>query len=245
METLAAVGLTGLLAYLLYDGKIEAPTGPRKRLCDYYAAGSVFEPVDDALRRGIRVLEVHVYSDEDDQPVVAKKSLSEGYDYVSDNVSFESVCVSIVNDAFPSKDPCVLSIVSHTDKTVTLNKVAYHLNTTVRQHLTNEKDVATVPIDLLANKLILVSGGNVHGTDLEPLINLDWNGSSVRRLTYQQGLYPRDVEELQTFSKEGIVLVAADPDFSPVSVNPYTPVAYRCQWNFYLRGPGGFLERKE
>jgi len=242
MKGLLPALLFAFLAYLLYDTFAEKATIlSRKRLCDYTAAGSVYEDIQGALRRGIRLLEVHVYSDERDQPVVSMVPQSTGRDFTDNNVSFEQVCIDIANDAFPSKDPMILSIVPHTDKSVTMNKVAEHLTTITRRHLTDQKSIQTAPIDSLANKLILVSGGPIHGTALEPLLNLSWSDSGLRRITYQQALHPRDPEDLKRYAENNIVMVAEDPMLKTLTANPNTPLSFGCQWNFFVRDPPGFV----
>lgn len=242
MKGLLPALLFAFLAYLLYDTFAEKATIlSRKRLCDYTAAGSVYEDVQGALRRGIRLLEVHVYSDERDQPVVSMVPQSTGRDFTDNNVSFEQVCIDIANDAFPSKDPMILSIVPHTDKSVTMNKLAEHLTTITRRHLTDQKSIQTAPIDSLANKLILVSGGPIHGTALEPLLNLSWSDSGLRRITYQQALHPRDPEDLKRYAENNIVMVAEDPMLKTLTANPNTPLSFGCQWNFFVRDPPGFV----
>lgn len=246
MKWLLAAILAAVFVYLIYDTFAEKSASgliSRGRLCDYTAAGSVYEDIPSALKRGIRLLEVHVYSDERDQPVVSMVPQNNGWDFTDKNVTFEQVCIDIANDAFPSKDPLVLSIVPHTDKSVTLNKVAEHLMTIVRRHLTYEKNIQTVPIDSLANKLILVSGGTVHGSALEPLLNLSWSNSDVRRLTYQQALHPRDPQELMRFTKDHIVIVAPQPELKTITANPHTPLALGCQWNLFAKGPPGFVAK--
>lgn len=247
MEVLLAVVLLLFIGYLLYDetlGEPMLPPEPRTRLCDYYAAGGVYEPLSDVLARGSRLYEVHVYSDEQDHPVVAKNPLNDGYNYAEDNVSFEQVCVDITNDAFPSKDPFVLSIVLHTDKAVTANECAQHLKTTVRRHLLkSDGGVARMPLDKLANKLILVSGGNVRGTELDPLLNLSWSEEDLRRLSYQQALHPRDEPGLVAFNRDHITLVAPETEVRTVNANPDRPKYLGCQWNLYDKSGGGFVEK--
>ena len=240
--------LVGLLGYLLWDEwktQTIAPT-PSKRLCDYYAAGAVFEDVSTALARGVRLIELYVYSDEQGYPVVAKQPLNDGYDYALDNVSFESCCVALVNDAFPSKYPLILSIVSHTENAVTMNRMAEHLNTTLRRHLIQEtRGIATAPLDGLANRVILVSGGNFVGTELEPLVNLSWSGSDLRRLTYSQTIHSRDQPDLVAYNRDHITLVAPDAVFGKSPVNSETVLAYGCQWSLFPTGrvQSGFVEK--
>jgi hypothetical protein len=244
MKWLLAAVLAAFLVYLIYEQMNgRTPTvGPRKRLCDYTATGSVYEDIPSALKRGIRLLEVHVYSDERDEPVVATTPQTNGRDFADNNVSFEQVCIDIVNDAFPSKDPLILSIVPHTDKSVTLNKVAEHLQSIPRAHLIAATHIADVPIDRFANKLLIVSGG-VRGTELEPLVNLSWDDDDLRRLSYQQALHPRDPAELKQFNTDFISMVVPDPTLTTITANPKDPLAYGCQWNFFVQDPPGFVEK--
>jgi hypothetical protein len=246
MKALLAALLAAVLVYLLYDTWSEAtPLVPRTgRLCDFTVAGAVFEDVPSAIKRGVRLLEVHIYSDERDQPVVATSPQMGGSDVAVDNVSFESVCVDIANDAFPSKDPFILSMVLHTDRTVTINKVAEHLQTIPRKFLSPETHIQTVDISRFANTLLLVSGGAINGTALEPLLNLNWSDPGVRRLTYQQAITPRDPEELKQFTRSGIVLVAPEPQFKTIVGNPGAPLAFGCQWNLFATGPPGFVAKE-
>lgn len=229
METILAIVLFVFLVYLIYDefGEKIGPIQTRRRLADYYAAGSVFEPVNTAIARGVRLMELHIDSDEQDYPIV---SIGEG------KVSLESCLVDITNDAFPSKDPFVLSLVFHTDKTVTMNRVAELLKTIPRKHLTDLENVSQLSLDALANKLILVSGG-CEGTDLHPLINLSWNTTDIRRLTYQQALNPRDPEELQKYNRDHITLVAPEYGFK---TERQTFRLLGCQWNLMDTEGSGF-----
>lgn len=249
MEWLVALALMALILYLVFDdtvGEPMSPVVPRKRLCDYTAAGGVYEDLSTVLGRGSRLYEVHVYSDEQDHPVVAKRPLNDGYDYAEDNVTFEQVCVDLVNDAFPSQDPFILSIVMHTHKAVTANECAQHLKTTLRRHLlTTNAAVARMPIDDLANKLLVVSGGTIRGTELEAMVNLSWMTEDLRRLSYQQALFPRDEAGLLAYNRDHITLVAPETEVRTVNANPDRPKALGCQWNLYDRSGGGFVEKPE
>lgn len=248
MEWLLALVLLVIIAWLITDEELGVPMEvvPRKRLCDYYAPGGVHEPVKDVLERGGRLYEVHVYSDEQDKPVVANHAQNDGYDYASDNTSFEQVCVDLVNDAFPSKDPFVLSIVLHTEKAIVANRVAEHLKTTVRRHLLQTpRDITQIPIDALANKLIVVSGGNVKGTELEPLVNLFWTEMNFRRLSWHEAAHPRDEPDLVAFNKDRITIVAPDAELRMKNAHPSRPKVLGCQWNLFDRSRGGFVEKPE
>lgn len=250
MAWLLALLLLGLLMYLVVDTVLPKRVGApsvmaRKRLCDYYAQGSVFEDVESALARGIRLLEFHVYSDEQDEPVVATKPLQGGYDYAEDSYAFEKACIVLANKAFPSKDPLVLSIVPHTTKVTTLNRVAYHLRHTVHKHFVAEKGIHEKPMDELADKIVIVSGGNIAGTELDELVNLNWDSGHLRRLGYSQAVFPRDQQELVAYNRNAISLVAPDPAFAKLTLNPDTTRFNGCQWNLFPnpRAPAGFVEK--
>jgi len=248
MEQWILIGL--MLLFLLYLVSEELGLTPSevaparmKRLCDYTVAGTVFEDIPTALKRGVRLLELHVFSDERDEPVVATKPFNDGSDIVEENISFEQAMVDITNDAFPSNDPFILSIVPHTDKSFTLNRVAYHISTTVRKHLVDLKDeIVTAPLDMLTNKIVIVSG-NVAGTELEKYTNLSWTNSNLRRLSHHQAVHPRDPEELAEFNRDRITLVAPEMIFKNFKGNPETPIAYGCQWNLFADGPSGFVQK--
>ena len=237
-----AVVLGVVLAYLVYQEvkgtPVLATIASRKRLCDYGATGSVYEDIPTALKRGTRLLEVHVYSDEQDKPVVSTRPMNSGYDFAPDNVSFESVCVDVANDAFPSKDPMILSIVMQTDKSIVAERVVEHIRGTLRRRLIAGPVSATAPIDELADKVVIVAA---RGSALDSVLNMSWSDDNVRRLTYQQALHPRDPEELTRFNKDNITLVAQQPELKTINANPNQPMGFGCQWNFYIQDPPGFF----
>lgn len=238
METLLAVGALVAAGYIMATTDTPAREFRDRTLVDYVVPGSTFEDISGALAKGYRLIELHIYSDAQDEPVVA---LRPDYEQTAHR-SFVSCCEVIVNEAFPSDDPLIVSLVAHTDKSFTLNRVAYHLNSTVRKHLVSGL-VEDKQLDTLANKLILVSGNEVRGTNLEPMLNLSWNDSRLRRLTYQQAAYPREPEELRSFTKSNIVLVAPDQAFSKFKVMDDV-YAYGCQWNLCpTSGRTGFIPR--
>jgi hypothetical protein len=243
METVLAIGVLVAAGYLLASNPVQdAIEDSSKTLKEYVVQGSTFEDLSSALKKGIRLIELHVYSDEQDQPIVALKPAPSGSDIPLDSRTFESACVTILQDGFPSKTPLILSIVSHTNKNFTMNRIAYHLKTTVRKQMVSGS-VIDKTLSELANTLILVSGSEVRGTELEPMLNLSWNEESLRRLTYQQAAHPREPSEIRAFTQKGIVLVAPDEAFSRFKVLDDVH-AYGCQWNLC---PGssavGFIPR--
>lgn len=249
METALAVALVGVLGYTVWrETKTEQeehqPLAKHvpKRLCDYVVHGGTYEDADTVVASGRRLLEVHLYADENGEPIVSKVPLNGGYDYAYDYWTFDSVCVSLIQ-AFPSNYPFILSIVPHTSNMVTLNRVADCLKTTVRKHLlpTEYVDPQSIQIEALANKLILASGG-VQGSELAEMINMSWTDSHLRRLTFGQAVHPRDYAELVSFNRNSITLVAPDPVFGKEGINPEVATAYGCQWILYGSTPG-FVEK--
>jgi Phosphatidylinositol-specific phospholipase C, X domain len=236
MEAVLILLLLAAIVYMVMGEIKEPPKVSYKRLCDYYVPGSVYENPSDALARGVRLMELHVYGNEQDEPVVIFHP--ERRDDTN-AVSFESVCVKILNQAFPSKEPFILSIVPHTESSYVLNRVAESLKTTVHKHLLTPdgNSIALMSLDRLSNKLILVSGPEVRGTNLEPLINLSWGGSELRRLNYLQAIHSREPEELAEFTENNLVLVAPDAGFKRSDAHDDI-YASGCQWNLFA-APGG------
>jgi hypothetical protein len=232
------------------------PQTPAYRFSDFYLASSsysvfpgaaVYDYVSDSIlplviKAGVRLVELDIYSDANDQPVVGLKNQKLGVDYAYNTVPFEACCVSISNNAFnsvnapASSDPFVLSLVFHTDKTKTLNAASEILKTTCKSRLLDKeysyqrKNLAIESICNLQNKLIIVSGGNVKGTHMEELVNMSWASSNLRRLTYTQASQPHDQEELINHNRNNITMVVPDIGEDLVNNNPQILFSYGCQW---------------
>ena len=225
------------------------------KLCDYYIASSsyslfpgaeIYDYISDQIipmiiKAGARLVELDIYADENDKPVVGLKNQKLGTDYAYNTVPFEACCVSIANNAFNSvstpvsSDPFLLSLVFHTNKTPVISACAEILKTTCRRHMLDEKygyqrkNVAVEPICNLQSKLILISGDNVKGTAMDELINLSWSTSNCRRMTYTQASQPHDAEELINFNRSHITLVVPDIGDDLKNNNPQILFTYGCQ----------------
>jgi hypothetical protein len=232
------------------------PGASSYRLADFYMASSsysvfpgaeVYDYVSDsilpmAIKAGVRLVELDIYSDINDQPVVGLKNQKLGVDYAYNTVPLEACCVSVANTAFntvtapASSDPFVLSLVFHTDKTKTINAASEIIKTTCRSHMLDSdysyqrKNLAIEPICNLQNKLIIVSGGNIKGTQMEELTNMSWSTSHLRRLTYTQASQPHDEEELINNNRNNITMVVPDIGEDLVNNNPQILFSYGCQW---------------
>jgi hypothetical protein len=232
------------------------PQTPAYRLCDFYLASSsysvfpgaeLYDYVSDsilplAIKAGVRLVELDIYSDMNDQPVVGLKNQKLGVDYAYNTVPLEACCVSIANNAFntvmspASSDPFVISLVFHTEKTKTINAASEILKTTCRAHLLgteysySRKNLALEPICNLQNKLIIVSGGSIKGTHMEELTNMSWTTSHLRRLTYTQASQPHDQDELINHNRNNITMVVPDIGEDLKNNNPQILFSYGCQW---------------
>ena len=232
------------------------------RLCDYYVASSgysvfpgaqLYDYVSDSIlpmviKAGPRLVELDIYADESNKPVVGLKNQKLGIDYAYNTVPFSACCVSIANNAFnsitspASSDPFMLSLVFHTDKTNVINAVAEILKTTCQKFMLDSeysytrKNLAVEPICNLQNKLLIVSGGSVKGTLMEELVNLSWDTSHIRRMTYTQASQPHDHEELIDFNRNHITMVVPDADEDLVNKNSEILFTYGCQWNLMNYG---------
>jgi hypothetical protein len=235
---------------------IGCPQPQEYRLCDFYAASSsysvfpgseVFDYISDrvlplAIRAGVRLVELDIYSDINDKPVVGLKNQKLGVDYAYNTVPFEACCVSVANNAFNtisspvSSDPFVLSLVFHTEKTKTINAASEILKTTCRAHMLDtsysyqRKNLAVEPICNLQHKLIIVSGGSMKGTLMEELVNVSWSTSHLRRMTYTQASQPHDHDELIDYNRNNITMVVPDIGQDLVNMNPQILFTFGCQW---------------
>jgi hypothetical protein len=246
-------------------GKVTAlaPLGASKedntRLCDYYVASSAFsvfpgsqtndyissDIIPLAIKAGARLIELDIYSGDNDKPVVGLKNEKLGYDYAYNSVGFEECCVAISNSAFSgvlSSDPFILSLVFHTDKRNILDASAQILKDTCQRHMLgpefayNRKNLAQEPVSTVSGKLIVVSGGNIKGTNIEELVNLSWDTSNLRRLTYMQASQPYDHDELINSNRTNICMVVPDPVPDLKNNNPTILFSYGCQWNLMNYG---------
>jgi hypothetical protein len=232
------------------------------RLCDYYMAASsysvfpgaeIYDYVSDSIiplviKAGPRLVELDVYADDQNKPVVGLKNQKLGVDYAYNTVPFEACCVSIANNAFNSisspvsSDPFVLSLVFHTDKTDVINACAQILKTTCHAYLLESqysytrKNLAVEPVCNLQRKLIIVSGDAMKGTLMEELVNISWNTSHLRRLTYTQAAQTHDHDELINYNRSHITMVIPDIGSDLVNVNPEVLFTYGCQWNLMNYG---------
>jgi hypothetical protein len=232
------------------------PQPQQYRMADFYMASSsysvfpgseVYDYVSDsilplAIKAGVRLVELDIYSDINDKPVVGLKNQKLGVDYAYNTVSLDACCVSIANNAFNSinspvsSDPFVLSLVFHTDKTKTINAAAEILKTTCRSHMLDStysyqrKNLAVEPICNLQNKLIIVSGGAMKGTLMEELVNLSWSTSHLRRMTYTQASQPHDQDEMIEYNRNNITMVVPDIGEDLKNNNPQILFTFGCQW---------------
>ena len=225
------------------------------RLCDYYIASSAYsvfpgsstqdfisdDVVVRVIKAGARLIELDVYAGKDDKPEVGLKNETMGYDYALNSVSFESCCIAVSNTAFSpevpvSGDPFILSLVFHTDKRNVMDAAAQILKDTCQRFMLGpeyaftRKNLAQEPMINLSGKLIVVSGGNIKGTNIEELVNLSWSTSNLRRLTYMQASQPYDHDELINANRTNITMVVPDIGEDLVNNNPQILFTFGCQW---------------
>ena len=238
------------------------PTTPSYRLCDYYMASSayslfpgakIYDYISDnvipmLVKAGPRLVELDIYDDGSDGPVVGLKNQKLGIDYAYNTVPFGACCVSIANSAFNSiacpvsSDPFILSLVFHTTNNNVMNACAEALKSTCHKYLLGpsfgfqRKNLAIEPICNLQSKLIIISGGEVKGTMMEELVNLSWGTSNLRRLTYTQASQTNDSAELIKHNRDNITMVVPDVGSDLVNSNSQILLTYGCQWNLMNYG---------
>lgn len=232
------------------------PQTPAYRLCDFYVASSayslfpgshIYDYITDQvipllMKAGPRLVELDIYADTDNKPVVGLKNQKLGTDYAYNTVSLDACCIAIANNAFnsvscpTSSDPFILSLVFHTNKTDVINASAEILKTTCRSYLLDStysysrKNLVVEPVCNLQRKIIIVSGGAMKGTLMEELVNISWSTSHLRRLTYTQASQPHDKDELIKHNRNGITMVVPELGDDLVNMNPQILLSYGCQW---------------
>jgi len=232
------------------------PTPADFKLCDYYIASSsyslfpgskIYDYISDdilpmLIKAGARLVELDIYADENNKPVVGLKNQKLGTDYAYNTVPLDACCVSITNNAFNSiscpvsSDPFLLSLVFHTDNANVLNAASEIIKTTCRPRLLDEsygyqrKNLAIEPVCNLQNKIVIISGGGqIKGTHMEELINLSWSTSNLRRMTYMQASQPHDPDELINFNRTHMTMVVPDIGDDLTNFNPQIVLSYGCQ----------------
>jgi hypothetical protein len=232
------------------------------KLCDYYIASSAYsvfpstytyDYISDGvlalvIKAGARLVELDIYAGSDDKPIVGLKNESIGYDYAKNTVSFQKCLRAIANTAFNavetslSSDPFILSLVFHTDKTHVIDAVATEIKDALGAHLLPpqyahaRQNLPQTNMSEFMGKIIIVSGGNIKSNKFDELMNLSWNSSYLRRLTYTQASQPYDHEELVNSNKKNICMVVPDPTPDLKNNNPTILFGYGCQWNLMNYG---------
>ena len=265
VTTTRALSTFGVYPKVMDLAPLGCPTNDNSTLCDYYMASSSYsifpskyvnDYVSDSvlplvIKAGARLIELDIYADQDNHPVVGLKNEKFGYDYAKNSVKFESCCVSIANSAFnktetkSASDPFVLSLMFHTNKRQTIDACGEILKQTLARYFLDPKyayqgrgkvNLVQEPICNLAGKLIIVSGGEIKGTGMEELVNLSWDTSSLRRVSYMTASQPYDSDELINNNRQTITMVVPDPDPDLKNNNPTILFGYGCQWNLMNYG---------
>ena len=222
-------------------------------LCDYtmassansvYAGKTAYDftyvtSIQKVIQSGARLVDLHIY-DIDDVPTVGLSDKKTGTLY-SNGVTLEDCCVSVANTAFAdstpgNKNPFVLSLKFHCSDNAFITKCADVLKTTISKYLLDlpytyqKKNLAIEPVCNLLGKIIVVSGKETKGNGMDELVNMSWDSSNLRRLTYRQAAETYDYEELTEFNRRGITLVVPEDGTDFKNGNPQICFGFGCQW---------------
>ena len=189
-----------------------APVGcPSDRvMCDYMVAASAnsiyankdaedytyASAVKKVIQAGARVVDLNIY-DVEGVPTAGLTDASYTRLYSLNGIKLEDCCVEIANTAFAAdtpgnKNPFVLSLNFHTTDNTLMTKAADVLKQTLSRFLLDlpytyqKKNIALEPVCNLIGKIIVVSGKNTKGNGMDELVNMSWDSSYMRRLTYKQ-----------------------------------------------------------
>jgi hypothetical protein len=223
-------------------------------LCDYmmassgnsvYAGKTAYDytyvaSVQKVIQSGARLVDLHVY-DIDDVPTVGLSDPKTGTLYSYNGVTLEDCCVAVANTAFAdttpgNKNPFILSLKFHSTDNTFITQCADVLKSTISRYLLDlpytyqKKNLAVEPVCNLLGKIIVVSGKETKGNGMDELVNMSWDSSYLRRLTYRQAAETYDYEELTEFNKRGITLVVPEDGTDFKNGNPQVCFGFGCQW---------------
>lgn len=257
--TSSTVRLASTLGGLdIYKGLMQvsplACDSTKTKVCDYYAAGScrsvfpstsVYDYVSadvltKVLATGARWLELDIYQ-EGGMPVVAFCKPVSGFRLSYNSVALVDCLHAIAGAAWSSRvvpnasDPLFLSLNIHSDSATFINSVAGALKGVLRPWMLDmtyshqAKNIAQEAMCNLKGKLVIVSGVNHGGTDMDELVNLSWSGPFLRRLTLTQAEEVHDTKELIDFNRKNLTMVVPEV-VSSLANNPAGAVwALGCQ----------------
>lgn len=213
------------------------PTFPAQTVYDFISA----DAITSLLSAGVRGMELDIY-EEAGVPIVAIQSTEYQFRQSMNAVPLSDVLTAIASGAFAtatspgSTDPFILSLNVHSTDTTVWNAVASEVKDKLAafllglEYVHQSQNLAQTPLCSLLGKVIIVSGGAHKNTDLDELVNLSWNGSTLRRLTYSQAAETHDIDELTDFCRQNICMVVPDPSPSNANKSADVPMAYGCQW---------------
>ena len=227
-------------------------------LCDYYMASSALSVYDGKTAyasikadnitsvikdKGARLVDLHIYN-VDGKPVVGYASKNKKM-YSYNTIPFEECCLAVANTAFADdtlggKNPFVLSLMFHTREEKIITACADILKSTLVRFMLGSDysssnldpiDLAIEPVCNLMGKIIIVSGPETVGTQISELVNMVWDKSSLRRMTYKQAAQTYTPEEDTEFNRRKITLVVPDDNKTDFT-NKKAEICFirGCQW---------------
>ena len=238
------------------EGFANAPVGcPSPNvLCDYtmassansvYAGKTAYDytyvsAIEKVIKGGARLVDLHVY-DVKGIPTVGLMDPKTGTLYSYNGVMLEDCCVSVVNTAFADttpghQNPFIMSLKFHSSDNAFMNKCADVIKSTTAKYVLDlpytfqKKNLAVEPVCNLLGKLIIVSGKETKGNGMDELVNMSWDSSYLRRMTYRQAAETYDYEELTEFNRRGITLVVPEDGQDFKNGNPQICFGFGCQW---------------
>lgn len=244
----------GLLSVApLYCGGA-AGSGTGLKVCDYYMAGSaqsVFpstrasdyasaDAIAAILSAGARWIELHVYQ-EGGEPVVSLENAKFQFRLSYNSVRLADALNAIATTAWTSSkvsnasDPLFLSLKVHENDTNLINAVAKMVRDKLAGHLLDmtyshqQINIAQEPVCNLLNKVVIVSGDNHKGTELDELVNISWSGPNLQRLTLTQANETHDIQTLTNFNRQNLTMVVPDPGLDFKNKSAFAAWTFGCQ----------------
>jgi len=219
--------------------------------CTNYYDYSSIQSVEKMIRLGARFIDLDIFNksfDEHTEPVICTGTEIGNWQYTT-YITLEDTCKMIAQTAFNStlvhnaSDPFFICFNFKTwYNKETISKCAEIIKNHFQHKLLSpdygwqgrntSANIALAPIKELFNKLIIISTGDIQGTDMDELCNLHPEKNiNLRAYTNRQVKDSYNPSELKEYNKRNLTLVT--PDFNSrikENYNFYTPYYLGCQF---------------
>lgn len=186
------------------------------------------EIVLSVLQSGARYLEFNIFNSQfgkDAIPVVSNGYKTGEYQLTFNNITFESCCKIIKDNAFKQKvddtgvpnhnDPLFIGLNLNTNNNiycldVMANIIIDYFRDKLLEHEYSfqQNNIADIKLKDMKQKIIIFSSSGFEGSNMEELVNASWDHKMMQRIHHSELMLPGfNRQKLIDFNKKGITIV--------------------------------------